>query len=769
MKRVGILTFHRAANYGAVLQAYALKEVCNDLGYETHIINYWNPNMAEAPAPVKHFLAGPHSVGAALKCLRGLMSIGGDRVRWSRFVQFRTDYLNESAVCSSSDDIRELNYDVYIAGSDQIWNYRITGSQFDPVFFLQFDTSAQKIIYAASAQDTPFPKDMELIFCEMLRKTQCPIGIREEKLAAYVEKVTGKRHPVVLDPTLLAGRAVMERIPTPAPPSGPYILLYQIDSNPYTDISVASLEARFGCPVYTMTVPRLGAIHGRKGKAGPEEFLSLLKDTKFLVTNSFHGIALSLLFQKNFFVYENGGVMSRIDGLLNLCGLMDRKVKLVCDIDENSRIDYEKVNPLLETARQTSLDFLKAAFLGEEIPVPEYSCNQKKRLECVSEQEKQDCCGCSACMHICPVHAITMEKDDEGFLYPNVDSNICIHCEKCIQVCGFHELSEAERPLRSLLAYGVKHNDFQERRTSRSGGAFVAFSDLVLKTGGSVYGAAMDENFSVFHICAADKAQRDRMKKAKYVQSDPGDTFPAVADDLRQGKQVLFSGTPCQVAGLQAYLQSRQVNMENLICCDLVCHGVPSPAIWHDYIALIEEKYGGKVLSAQFRDKEFGWDSHVESFEVEGQKKKIVTREYTDLFYQHIMFRPSCHNCQFANLHRPGDLTLADFWGIEKHDAGFNDNQGVSLILISTEKGRKLFEEAKPVLSTIECRAVDCLQPTLVKPSTASPRREAFWNDYNKMPFADFITKYTTPTTALLRSKKRVKEFLYHVGIRKHP
>ena len=112
---------------------------------------------------------------------------------------------------------------------------------------------------------------------------------------------------------------------------------------------------------------------------------------------------------------------------------------------------------------------------------------------------------------------------------------------------------------------------------------------------------------------------------------------------------------------------------------------------------------------------------------------------------------------------------MADFWGIEKHDAGFNDNQGVSLILISTEKGRKLFEEAKPVLSTIECRAVDCLQPTLVKPSTASPRRESFWNDYNKMPFADFITKYTTPTTALLRSKKRVKEFLYHVGIRKHP
>lgn len=350
-----------------------------------------------------------------------------------------------------------------------------------------------------------------------------------------------------------------------------------------------------------------------------------------------------------------------------------------------------------------------------------------------------------------------------------MDSNVCIHCGRCVKACGFQELSEKERPINSLLAYGVKHNNITERSTSRSGGAFIAFSDLVLSNGGSVYGAVMDDNFCVSHIRATDKKQRNLMKKAKYVQSRLDDIFPMVEKDLQQDKQVLFSGTPCQVSGLQSYLSVKNIDMRNLICCDLVCHGVPSPAIWRDYLKMIENQQKGKILEAQFRDKEFGWDSHIESFKVTGSKKKIITQEYTDLFYQHIMFRPSCYNCKFANLHRPGDITLADFWGIEKHDSEFNDNKGVSLIFISTEKGRRLFEQSKSMFTTIECKAVECLQPTLVKPSVASPRREEFWNDYQQMEFSKLIKQYTTPRTLLLQCKKHLKKILYNVGIRKRP
>lgn len=771
MKQVGILTFHRVANYGAILQAYALKQVCDDLGYEAHIINYRNDEMEEFGSPVRSFLNGSHSVGSAVRCVRKLMSYVGDKKRWKGFVQFRKEYLSESAECSSVDEIKQLGYDVYIAGSDQIWNYRITGGEFDPAFFLQMETEAKRVIYAASSQDTPFPKNMELKFAELLRNTDCPIGIREEKLAVYAEKITGVRYSVVLDPTLLAGKEIFERLKTPGPPKKEYILLYQIDANPYTDISVRTLEHRFECPVYTMTVPRLGSVHGRKGEATPEQFLALLKGAKFLVTNSFHGIALSLLFEKNFYVYENGGVMTRIDGLLELCHLLNRKVKVVQDIDENSSVDYSKVRPYLEKARVASMEFLKSGLQGEKVAVVNRSQDtaEKSCATTVADFEKKDCCGCTACVNVCPVHAITMQNDGEGFLYPNIQPELCIGCKKCVRVCSFFELSEEERPLEKIQAYGVKHNKINTRLTSRSGGAFVAFSDIVLNNNGSVYGAAMDEKFRVSHVRATDKNGRDAMKKAKYVQSIMGDTFSSVAEDLMAGKKVLFSGTPCQVAGLQSYLKMMHIDTDNLVCCDLVCHGVPSPAIWQKYLCLIETKYGGKILNAQFRDKEFGWDSHVESFEIDGRKKKVVTREYTDLFYQHIMFRPSCHNCQFANLHRPGDLTLADFWGIEKHDSVFDDNKGVSLILVNTEKGQELFNQAKPDLETIKCAVLDCLQPTLVKPSVASPRREMFWKDYERLPFAELVSKYTTPASIIPKLKRAAKQVLYSVGIRKHP
>ena len=226
---------------------------------------------------------------------------------------------------------------------------------------MNFDSSSKRVIYGASSEDVPFTGEKEEKFIEALNGLSGTVSIREKKLADYVEKLIGKKYPVVLDPTLMAGREIMEEIVTPEPPKEQYILLYQIDSNPESDISVKSLEARFGCKVYTMTTPRIGDTYGRKGTAGPEEFLSLLKGAQFLVTNSFHGIALSILFEKNFFVYKNGGVMSRIDNLLNQAGLTDRKVKMVENIDENHLCDYSKTKQLISSAQSCSVVFLEEA------------------------------------------------------------------------------------------------------------------------------------------------------------------------------------------------------------------------------------------------------------------------------------------------------------------------------------------------------------------------------------------------------------------------
>ena len=363
---VGILTFHRALNYGAVLQAYALKQVCEDLGHEAHIIDYDYDGGEELATPMSAFLAAKNKKAALPGLIRGLLGQRWTRKRARAFAGFRQKYLSESAPCAAAEQIAALGYDILIAGSDQIWNRGVTRNRYDPVMFMDFETPAQKILYAASSEDVPFPGEKGDAFAKALEGLQGAVSIREKKLADYVAQLTGKAYPVVLDPTLLAGSAFLDTIAIPEPSGEDYILLYQIDSNPASDISVSSLEKRFGCPVYTMTTPRLDARHGRRGTAGPEEFLSLLKGARFLVTNSFHGIALSLLMHKQFFVYENGGVMSRIDSLLELAGLKDRKVKMVADIEPEFAVDYAHVDVCLEKARTDSMEFLSKALAAEE-------------------------------------------------------------------------------------------------------------------------------------------------------------------------------------------------------------------------------------------------------------------------------------------------------------------------------------------------------------------------------------------------------------------
>ena len=769
MKKIGIITFNHAINYGAILQAYALQEICTELGYEAYIVNYAANDTIEKPRPLSEFLNSGNKKIAVFKFLRNMMSFTGDQKRWKLFYQFRKKMLHESTLCTDEQDIIDLGYDAYIAGSDQIWNYKITGNHFDPVFFAEMNTEARQVIYAASSQDTPFPLNMELKFKDMLGKMPSAVSIREKKLADYVCELTGVQYPVVLDPTLLAGRKVLEKIPETDIPKQPYILIYQIDSNPASDISVKTLEKRFKCNVYTMTVPRFGSIHGRKGIAGPEQFLSLLKGADFLVTNSFHGIAISLLYEKQFYVYENGGVMTRIDGLLSQVGLLGRKINMSTDIDRKDIIDYSQINARLEKLRIDSREFLSKALEGKSTRKETVKVCAGKSILPMDKREKKDCCGCSACADACPVNAIEMRTDEEGFFYPHVNEAICIHCGKCDDICGFVAIEKRAEPFSLPKAYGVKHLDEYVRLNSRSGAAFIAFSDIILKQGGVIYGAVMQKDFSVRHERATNGTERDKMKKAKYVQSNTIGIYPQVGKDLKVGKCVLFSGTPCQVAGLRAYLKEMKIDDSKLCCCDLVCHGVPSPAIWHDYISYIQKKYGKRILKAEFRDKEFGWDSHCESFVLENRSKKIVSRDYTDLFYDHIMFRPSCYNCQFANVYRPGDLTLADFWGIEKNDASFNDNRGVSLVLVNTEKGMSIFEQAKKEFNWFECKIENCIQPTLVKPSSMSPRRDDFWKDYREMDFSVFLKKYTKPLTLPLQLKRNIKNVMYRVGLRKHP
>ena len=353
-----------------------------------------------------------------------------------------------------------------------------------------------------------------------------------------------------------------------------------------------------------------------------------------------------------------------------------------------------------------------------------------------------DCCGCSACASVCTHRAITMQPDALGFLYPVVDADKCTDCGLCERVCAFHPDYDKSLNLPQPVAFGARHKDMNEVATSRSGAAFIAMSDYVLEQGGVVYGAGYTDHFSVVHKRATTKEQRNKFKGSKYVQSNPADTFREVKKDLKDGLMVLFSGTPCQTAGLHSYIGSKL--RENLILVDIVCHGVPSPYIWKDYVSYLENKAKAPIVHVDFREKtQSGWRAHKEAFRYAGSDGLDICGSFTHLFYKHIMFRHSCGACKYTNLQRPSDVTLADFWGWEKTNSTANiDDKGLSLVVCNTEKGQQLFESVKEKMNIFSADLSNCMQPNLKQPSAIHPRRMNFERDYTRKGFVYVMKRY---------------------------
>ena len=352
--------------------------------------------------------------------------------------------------------------------------------------------------------------------------------------------------------------------------------------------------------------------------------------------------------------------------------------------------------------------------------------------------DPQECCGCTACASVCAHDAISMQPDTLGFLYPAVDENKCVDCGLCEKVCAFNNHYDTNLNLTKPDVYAARHKDLCEVETSRSGAAFIASSDYVLEQGGVVFGAGLNEHFRVVHKRATSKEQRDEFKGSKYVQSNLCGVFRQIKQDLKDGKIVLFSGTPCQTAGLASYIGQKL--REKLFLVDIVCHGVPSPYVWGDYLAYLEKKQKSKIVRLNFRDKQrFGWKAHRETFEFANG----VKRSFPHSFYRNILFRYSCGNCFYCNIHRPSDITLADFWSWKKIDSEINsDDKGISLLFINTEKGRKLFEQVQNKMNIKSVRLADAMQPNHLHPSAVHPQRMKFEHDYKIYGFEYIAKKY---------------------------
>lgn len=353
-------------------------------------------------------------------------------------------------------------------------------------------------------------------------------------------------------------------------------------------------------------------------------------------------------------------------------------------------------------------------------------------------QDKRECCGCTACASICNHEAIHMQIDEMGFKYPVVDIAKCVECGLCEKACAFHEHYDTTSNFQEPFVYAVRHKNNNEIKTSRSGAMFTALSDFIFERKGIVYGVGFADHFRVVHKRITNREDCKDLKGSKYVQSDLTDIFRSVKKDLADGFPVLFSGTPCQTSGLHSFLGKKE--WKNLYLCDIVCHGVPSPKVWADYLEYVETKENRLIEKVSFRDKERGWKAHFESFVFQGGKK-IITRTFTDLFYKHLILRPSCSSCKFTNTRRPSDITIADFWGWEKAVPGFNDDDlGCSLVFVNTPKGDQLFKHILPEIHAIQTDLAHCMQPNLEHPSVFSSKYDSFWKDYQRKGF-DFVVK----------------------------
>lgn len=302
--------------------------------------------------------------------------------------------------------------------------------------------------------------------------------------------------------------------------------------------------------------------------------------------------------------------------------------------------------------------------------------------------------------------------------------------------------------------YAVQHKSKTVRAASRSGGIFTAVSDWILTNNGVVYGCVLDESFRAVHIRAECAEDRDHMRGSKYIQSKLGDTYKNVRKDLINGRIILFTGTSCQVAGLKQYLGKEY---ENLLCVDIICHGVPSPKVWSEYLHWQEGKNKAKVLKVDFRNKtDFGWRAHKETLTFENGKR-VSSNVFTTLFYGHSILRPSCYECPYKSVMHPGDITIADYWGIEKAAPEFDDNKGVSLVLVNNEVGERVFEKVKKTVRWKETKLEDSMQPPLRAPFPEPENRALFWADFSNRSF-DYIAKKYAGAGLINKVKRGLKK-----------
>lgn len=356
----------------------------------------------------------------------------------------------------------------------------------------------------------------------------------------------------------------------------------------------------------------------------------------------------------------------------------------------------------------------------------------------INIQYEHLCCGCEACVNACPKHCINFKEDEEGFRYPKIDKSTCIDCGLCEKVCPVINQAPPQEP---LSVYAAKNTNEEELLKSSSGGIFILLAKLVLRQGGVVFGAKFDEDWKVIHAYAETEGEIQTFMGSKYVQSRIGNTYSQARVFLKQGRKVLFSGTPCQIAGLNHFLRKKY---DNLITVDVICHGVPSPKVWGKYLSEVTNNGVKVIKNCKFRNKDNGWKRFNFKIEYSSKDKPIIISSYHKdnlfmrAFLSNMILRPSCYNCKAKSGRSHSDITIADFWGIQNVVPEMDDDKGTGLVLVNSPKG-------KTIIDTLKIKKAGIAFTTAIKGNKSwstsvapHPMRERF---FRKMDNTKKVTK----------------------------
>ena len=689
--KVFVITNSSINNYGAILQAYALQKKLISMHADARVLRLTEPpkskltKLREFLTPKAHYtLSDKISIRKSRKQYavknKKLKSFYQSRIR-SREVHS----LDEAAIATAGTD-------VMIAGSDQIWSP--TAHMLSPFTTLQFGSpEIRRYSYAASVGATAFDDQSKSILQTGLKAFR-EASVRESSTVGIVQELTDKPVHRNVDPTLLFDSTFWDELAEQKSPASPYVFVYMLRPEPLTLEIARKIAEETGKQLLIISNRVLPGYHNITD-AGIEDWLSYIRNADYVVTNSFHGTVFAVQFRKQFLSVAVEGSGMRVSDFLKDIGLSGRIAR---SAEDRKNID----TPVLWEAAEEKLKMLRSEadlYLSRILSAEEAAGDIRLF------RDKGECSACGACMNVCPKGAVSMAEDACGYLYPQIDRALCISCGLCRRVCAYQKTPDRSE---ALEVYAGVSKDEAELGISSSGGAFAAVARAFIRQGGAVFGAAMtntDEGLKPVHIMVEREEELVRLQSSKYAQSEIGTTFRQVKDLLENGRRVLFSGTPCQIAGLKGYLQK---NYDGLYLIDLICHGVPSARLMQSWQKMLEKQQHAAVEQICFRDKRQGWGEkgYVSFANAGGKKKEISISPLTSSFYKlyltGAMNRENCYNCPYTDVNsRPGDLTIGDFWGIERvHPelltAGggpWKREKGISCLLVNDPKGAELLRE----------------------------------------------------------------------------